>query len=156
MAPATKPSTPPPQAEVACPSTDPEKIVVCAQRERPYQVDPDVREAQQQANANSRSVTSAVPPAQAICSQSPSGCGKGLESLDLANVAFVAGEMAVRAAEGKDWRGILRTGGPDEYQLYEQAKQRREALEEERAAAAMKKKAEEAERRASAAGQSAE
>ena len=156
MAPPAKTPTILRQPQVACPSTNPENIVVCAQRGRAYRIDPNISEAQQQVDANSQAATSAMPAAQANCSQSPAGCGKGLESLDLANVAFVAGTMAVRAAKGEDWRRALRTGGPDEYQLYRQAKQRREALEAERAAAAMRKKAEEAERRASAAGQSAE
>jgi hypothetical protein len=101
---------------------------------------------------NSRSATSAVPAAQAACSSSPMGCTKNLGSLDLANVAIVAGTAAVRAAKGEDWAKVFRPGGPDEYQLYQQAKLRREAEAEERAAAEVKRKAEEQEQDAHRAG----
>jgi hypothetical protein len=47
---------------------------------------------------------------------------------------------------GNDWAAALRTGGPDEYQLYQQAKRRREADEQQKAAARVRTKAREAER----------
>lgn len=134
--------------QVACPSQDPDKIVVCAQRAQPYRLDPSVSQAHAEAEMNARTATSTTPVAQAVCSASPAGCGLGLEGLDLANVAIVAGTAAVRAAKGKDWRSSFRAGGPDEYQLYQQAKQNREARLEERASAEAKRKAEEAERKA--------
>jgi hypothetical protein len=67
------------------------------------------------------------------------GCGTGLEGMDLANVAIVAGTMAIKAAKGEDWTKAFKTGGPDEYQLYLQAKQEREAREAERRQAAAAK-----------------
>ena len=79
-----------------------------------------------------------MPTAQASCSASPSGCGTGLEGLDLLNVALVVGKIAVTATKGNDWTKYFKTGGPDEYQLYLQAKQRREAQEAEQLAAAKK------------------
>jgi hypothetical protein len=56
---------------------------------------------------------------------------------------MVVGTAAVRAAKGEDWAKVFRPGGPDEYQLYREAKQRREAAAEKRAAAEVKRKAEE-------------
>jgi len=62
------------------------------------------------------------------------GCGKGLESMDLANAARVVGTMAVKAATGNDWTRPLRPAGPGEYQRYQEAKQRRQEHAAERAA----------------------
>lgn len=135
-------------APETCPSQDADKIVVCAQRGQAYRIDPSVSKAHDEAETNSRSATSAMPPAQAVCSASPTGCGTGLEGLDLANVAIVLGTAAVRAAKGDDWRKAFRTGGPDEYQLYQQAKRQRDAQREGRLAQELKRKAEEEERRA--------
>lgn len=134
-----------------CPSHDARNIVVCGQRQQPYRLDPSVMDAGREAESNSRSATSATPSAQAVCSVSPTGCTKDLRSLDLANVAIVVGTTAVRAAKGDDWTKVFRRGGPDEYQLYQQAKRRRGAEAEERAAAEMKRKAEAQEREAHAA-----
>ena len=131
-----------------CQPKDAHDIVVCAPRRQGYRLDPSVVDANREAQSNSRSATSAMPAAQASCAASPMGCGKGLEGLDLANVAVVAGTMAVRAAKGDDWLKAFKVGGVDEYELYKQAKQRRESQETERAAAAVKKKAQEAERQA--------
>jgi hypothetical protein len=135
-----------PAAADPCQSKDARDIVVCAERGRPYQLDPTVLEAAEKAESNARNATTSVPLAQAVCASAPSGCGTGLESLDLANVAFVVGTAAFRAAQGKDWTAAFRHGGPGEYQLYLQAKQRREAQELDRAAARVKSRAQEAER----------
>jgi hypothetical protein len=141
-----RPGPVPPQmraeADAACRSEDTRNILVCGQRQQPYRLDPSVMEAGEKVKNNSRSATSAVPAAQAACSSSPMGCTKDLGSLDLANVAIVVGTAAVRAAKGEDWAKVFRPGGPDEYQLYQQAKLRREAEAEERAAAEVKRKAE--------------
>jgi hypothetical protein len=69
------------------------------------------------------------------------GCGKGLDSLDLANVGLVVGTMAVKAATGKDWAEPLQPAGPGEYQRYREAKQMREEREANRAARALRDKA---------------
>jgi hypothetical protein len=135
----------------ACQSRDAKDIVVCAQRSQPYRLNPAVDEASRQVEANSRSPTAATPPAQAICSSQPSGCGNGLASLDLMNVAIVAATAGVRAATGKDWTKAIKTGGPDEYHLYKEAKGRREAEDTERAAAQLRAQAREAEREVAAA-----
>ena len=122
-----------------CTSQDAREVVVCAQQRRAFRLDPDVSRAGRQAQDNSRSATSAVPAAQASCAASPAGCGTGLESLDLINVALVVGTAAVRAAKGDDWKRAFKTGVPDEYQLYLQAKRLREAHEAERASLAVAK-----------------
>ena len=122
-----------------CQSPESRDIVVCAQRKQGLRLDPDVAEARRTADAASRSTTAPTPTAQASCSSLPQGCGTGLAGLDLLNVAVVVATTAVKAAKGEDWKKVLRTGGPDEYQLYLQAKQEREAREQEvRDAAAIK------------------
>ena len=144
-APASAPRAELPNA--SCQSQDARSITVCAQRPQGYRLDPTVTEASREAEQRSRSATSAVPAAQAVCSTSPTGCPARLRSLDWANVAFVVATTAVRAAKGEDWTKAFKTGGStDEYQLYQQAKQRREARDTERAAAVVKREAEEAER----------
>lgn len=135
----------------ACQSRDAKDIVVCAQRSQPYRVDPAVNEAGRQVEANSRSANVATPAAQAICATQPSGCGNGLASLDLMNVAIVAATAGVRAATSKDWKKAFKTGGPGEYQLYQEAKRRRDAEDAERAATRVRAQAREAEREAAAA-----
>ena len=144
------PPRPTAEARDACRSADTRDILVCAQRQ-PYRVDPNVMESGRQAETNSRSATSAVPTAQAACLSSPIGCTKDLSSLDLANVAFVLGIAAVRAAQGRDWSRAFRPAGPDEYQLYQQVKQKRAAEADERAATQVKRQAEDQERKAHAA-----
>ena len=137
LVPAAPPEPKPLQVvEDNCKSRDPDEIVVCAEKPEGYRIDPSVMGAQREAENASRSASAAVPAAQASCSASPSGCGSGLEGLDLLNVAVVLGTMAVRAAKGDDWTKAFKTGGPDEYQLYQQAKRRREAHDAEREAAA--------------------
>ena len=134
-------------ADRQCQSHDAGNIVVCAQRPQGYRLDPSVMEANQEVVSNSRSASSAVPAAQAACGM-VMVCGKGLESLDWANVAIVVGTMGVRAAKGQDWTKAFKTGGSGEYQLYQQAKQRRETRDAARAAAAVKMEAEKADREA--------
>ena len=132
-------------SDAACSSRDARNIIVCGQRRQPYRLDPNVMEADHQAQINSRSAKTATPPAQAACG-SASVCGKGLESVDWANVAVVAATTAVRAAKGEDWTRVFKPGGPGEYQLYRQAQQRRQAEAQQRAAAEVKRRAEEEER----------
>jgi hypothetical protein len=128
-------------ADEGCHSENPREIVVCAERRRGYRLDPRVMDAAREAKSGSASATSPMPVAQATCAAQPMGCGKGLEGLDLANVALVGTTMAVRAAEGKDWKGAFKKGRPDEYQLYLEAKKRREAHEAARAAQAARLRA---------------
>jgi len=122
-----------------CRSQDSRDIVVCAQRKQGLRIDTDVVDANRQAERNARSATATMPSAQASCSATPQGCGTGLVGLDLANVALVVATTAVKAAKGEEWTKVLKPGGPDEYQLYLQAKREREAREQEgRDAAAIK------------------
>lgn len=128
-------------ADAVCRSQDARDIVICAQRRQGYRLDPNVVDAEREAKDSSRSATAPMPPAQAACSSQPAGCGRGLEGLDLANAAIVIGTAAIRAAKGEDWTKPFKIGSSDEYQLYLQAKQRREALEEEARAKAAARKA---------------
>lgn len=124
-----------------CQSQDISDITVCAQRPQGYRLDPNVVDAERQADRARASASAALPPAQASCARSPMGCGTGLEGLDLANVAIVLGTTAVKAAEGQDWQGIFKKGGSNEYQLYLEAKEQREARKLEAQAAAVKAEA---------------
>jgi hypothetical protein len=121
-------------ADDRCTSPETGAIVVCGSGSQPYRIDPDVAAG---AKANARDLDgprAAVPAAQAACAQSPMGCGKGLESVDIANVAIVAGTMAVKAATGGDWTKPLRPAGPGEYQRYQESKRLREEQSAARAA----------------------
>lgn len=120
----------PPPADGKCASAETGAIVVCGSGPPPYRIDPDVTAGVRAAERDRADATAPVPAAQTACTRSPMGCGKGLEGLDLANVAVVAGTMAVKAARGHDWARPLRPAGPGEFQRYREAKQ----LREERAA----------------------
>ena len=127
------PPAPPPAGAIGdpCKSQDSRDIVVCAQRKQGLRLDSDVVDAQRAAQAASQSATVRRPTAQASCASLPQGCGAGLEGLDLLNVAVVAATTAVKAVSGDDWKKVLKPGGPDEYQLYLEAKRDREAREQE-------------------------
>jgi len=131
---------PPIQSVDRCPAKDAHDIVVCGQRQE-LRLDPNVMDAGRQERRNARSATSATPTAQAVCSDQPITCGVSPASLDLANISIVAATAAVRAAKGQDWTRALKTGGPDEYTLYQEAKRRRAAEDDERAAAQVRMKA---------------
>jgi hypothetical protein len=131
-------STPP---DRGCSSPDAAAVVVCGRAAQPYRIDPNVAAAARQTDRDLQGASSATPAAQAACARSPMGCGKGLESLDLANVGLVVSTMAVKAATGKDWAEPLRPAGPGEYQRYREAKQMREEREANRAARALRDKA---------------
>ncbi len=124
----------PPPADGKCASAETGAIVVCGSGPPPYRIDPDVTAGAQAAERDRDEAIVPVPAAQAACARSPMGCGKGLESLDLANVAVVAGTMAVKAARGEDWARPLRPTGPGEYQRYREAKQVRQERAADRAA----------------------
>lgn len=132
-------ASPPP-----CAKPDDGAILICGQGPQPYRLDPDVSAGSRAADRDHDQASARVPAAQAACAQSPMGCGKGLESLDLANVAFVAGSMAVSAATGGDWKKPLRPAGPGEYARYQEAKQHREELATARAARKLRDEAREA------------
>jgi hypothetical protein len=139
------PATTPKRSDTACRSKDPQDILVCGQRQD-FRPDPNVIDADRQERTDERSAASATPAAQAACSAQPAGCGEGLGSIDLANVAIVAGTAVVRAVKGEDWAKAIKVGGPDEYQRYQQAKRRRDAEDAQRTAAQVRMKAHQAER----------
>lgn len=134
-----------------CQPQEARNIVVCGQRREGFRLDPDVMEAKREVETDSRSASSKVPTAQAACSPQPMGCGKSLDSFDLANVAIVLGTSAIRAAKGEVWTKAFKTGGPDEYQQYQQAKQRRKAQDAGLAAVRLRLIARQEERQSAAA-----
>lgn len=142
------------ESAAPCAMQDARSITVCAQRRQGYRLDPSVMEASREVEQTNRSLSSPTPAAQAVCSSQTMGCGKGIESLDLANVALVVGTAALKAAKGESWQAAIKPGAADEYQLYRQAKRRHEALEEQRAAAKVRIEAKEAERKAASAANS--
>ena len=82
-----------------------------------------------------------MPSAQTACAAQPSGCGDGLAGLDLANVAIVLANTAVKASEGKDWKSAFTPGGRDEYALYVDAQRKQAAQAAQRAAQTARAKA---------------
>jgi hypothetical protein len=127
-------------ADPDCSSGNARVLVVCGQRRQGYRPDSSVLDAAGAEKRARESATSSTAQAQSICGTQPMGCAEGPAALDLANVARVVGTAAVQAAEGKDWKQPFEAG-PDEYQLYVQAKRRNAAAEAQRAAQAAKARA---------------
>ena len=120
----------PPPAAPKCASHEPGAIVVCGPGPHPYRIDPDVSTGQRAADHDANSATASIPAAQAACADSPMGCGKGLEGLDLINLAVLAGTMAVDAATGRTGRG--RCGRPDRASISAIRRQSRSARRDRR------------------------
>jgi hypothetical protein len=104
-----------------CTSNDADEVLVCAQRNQRYRIDPLVLEASRARNAEPPK-----PPATAEASPTmgcigPSAC-KG-DQIPLVRMGLVALKAAALALDGQDWRNALRTR-EDEYRLYEAAKAR--------------------------------
>jgi len=138
-----KPAPPPVAAKAAadpCPVPDPKadqrEIIVCAQRPQGYRIDPDVMRARKSYREHLRP----KPPERFVdtsCrSVGPMGCGPPA-GINLIGAALTAAEMAQRLAAGKEIGSMFVTDpNPSEYQLYQMAKQEREALEAQKAAQA--------------------
>jgi hypothetical protein len=125
----------------AQPSGDSRTIVVCAPKPQGYRIDPDVLEARRE--ARSRGHTQPQRPAYQTmqvnncATVGPMGCRGGY--IDLLSAAGVLGQMAQRAVEGQNVGQMFVTEpGETEYQLYVDAKKRREADEAKAAAAKAK------------------
>jgi hypothetical protein len=119
-------------------STNPNEVVICAPKIEGYRLDPDVLEARREKRNDAGRPTRPGPSgARTIdCATiGPMGC-RGGASINLAAAALTAAEMATRLAEGKEIGSMFVTDPhPSEYQLYLEAKARREAREAEKAAA---------------------
>ncbi|MBV9528545.1 hypothetical protein [Sphingomonas sp.] len=135
---------PPPDRPDGCDAQtaagDSRTIVVCAPKPQGYRIDPDVLEARREARAH---VQPRRPDAETMQVNScalvgPMGC-RGNVGIDLASAAMVLGEMAKRAIEGGNVGQMFVTEPQEgEYQLYVDAKKRREAKEAQAAAAKAK------------------
>jgi len=129
----------PPAPADRCPppdlSGDVHEIIVCAPRPQGYRLDPDVMEAR-------REMRSGGPPRRPERAQ-PSQCGTvgpmgctGRPTIDFLSTALVLGQMARKAAKGENvGQMFVTTPTRSEYQLYLDAKRRREAIEESEQAA---------------------
>ena len=125
-------------------SANQREIVICAQRPNGYRLDPDVMEARREkkealAGRPRRPESMKDNPCATV---GPMGC-RGGAGFNIAAAAIAAATIAQRLAKGEEIGSILVTDpSPSEYQLYVDAKHRREAREAEaKAAAAAKAKA---------------
>lgn len=114
------------------------EIVICAQRPNGYRLDPDLVEAhkeKREANAG-RLKTPGEKGRISSCGVGPQPCA--VAGINLLGAAMTAVEMAKRLAQGKEIGSIFQTTAePSEYQLYMQAKHRREQREAEAKAEAI-------------------
>lgn len=143
-APATQP--PPAQAKPSAddcrtppPSPDSRTVIVCAQKPDGYRIDPDVLEAHKEHRNQSGPRPRETMQQNDCATVGPMGCRFG-PTIDLVNAAAVLAKMAATASQGGDVGKMFETTPEmSEYQLYVEAKKRREA--KERAEAAAKAKA---------------
>jgi len=145
----------PAAADKACPPPAPpsanrQEIVVCAQRPQGYRLDPDVVEARREMRSGGRPTGPERMKDKSCASVGPAGC-MGAAGINVIAAAVTAARMAARLAKGEEIGSMFRTTPePTEYQLYLEAKHRREAREAE---AAAKAKAAQAAQQAGAGGQ---
>ena len=156
---AAKPAAPSPTNEREC-EAQPKapkgnEIVVCAVKPEGYRLPPDIVEARR-LKKQGETVRPHNPHetyADHSCATvGPMGC-RGLPTVNLLAVAAVAAKISERLSKGQEIGSIFETApSSSEYQLYLQAKKRREAKEAQAAATAAQAKAkrEEAEKRPSA------
>ena len=111
-------------------------IVICAERPNGYRLNPDLQEAKRELKR--RKLKRPENFVHNDCATvGPMGC-RGGPTINLVAAALTAAEMARRVAEGKEIGSMFQTTPePTEYDLYKEAKARREAKE----AAAAKAKA---------------
>jgi hypothetical protein len=114
-------------------------IVICSERQEGYRLNPDIMKAHKEARSAGRPVRPGGKPIPQ-CTVGPQPCMYG--GVNLIGVALTAAEMAKRVASGQEIGSMFQTDPtPNEYQLYEMAKQQREAEEAEKAAEAAAAKA---------------
>jgi hypothetical protein len=142
-----KPPAPPPapnerDCSQANKNPDARVIVVCGPKPQGYRLNPDVLEARREMKSGGR------PKSQEQRMQQPNGCVVGpagcqYAGINLLGAALTAAQMAERAAKGQPIGSMFQTDPhPSEYQLYIEAKKRREAKEAAAAAKAAQAKAE--------------
>jgi hypothetical protein len=134
---------PPPNRPDGCgaqPLSDARTIVVCAPKPQGYRIDPDVLEARREAHDHVRPQRPGYQTMQVdnCATVGPMGC-RGQAGIDLLGAAAMLAEMAQRASQGGNVGQMFVTDPQEsEYQLYVDAKKRREAKEAQDAAAKAK------------------
>ena len=129
-------------------SSNPNEVVICAPKIEGYRLNPDVMEARREIHNGGRPTRPGPMGARPRdCAVGPFGCGPQA-GINLVGAALTAATMVKKAVSGENVGQMFVTDPhPSEYQLYLQAKARREALEAEKAAANQARaKEEEAER----------
>jgi hypothetical protein len=131
------------------------EIVVCGQRPPGYRLDPDVLEAKREMRGGGRLRRPERMRDTSCAVVGPAGCIGAGAGINLLAAAITAAEMAARLSKGQEIGSMFVTDPqPTEYQLYVEAKHRREAKEAEAAAVAKAKgKATKVAQSAPAAGQ---
>jgi len=98
-------------------------VVVCAKRERPYRIDPNVLAGQRARDALPVDTRTAQERAvEGSCHDQPSKC-QGGGVIPILPAAIKTVEAVVLAVEGEDWRQPFRTK-PDEYEAYRATQER--------------------------------
>ena len=143
---AAAPSTPQPAQAAECPAQAPDPksgpIVICAPKTQGYRLDPDVVEAKREKkNQAGRPHNPHEAYRDRGCVIGPMGCPP--QPVDLIAAALGAAQMGARLAKGQEIGSMFKTTpDPTEYQLYVEAKKRREEKEADAAAAKVKAAAE--------------
>jgi hypothetical protein len=114
------------------PSGNPNEIVICAQHPQGYRLDPDILEARRLKKSGTAGRPTRPGPIaikdQPCGTVGPAPCMTG--GINLIGAAMTAGEIAARLARGEEVGSIFETDPqPTDYQLYQEAKRRREAKE---------------------------
>ena len=146
--PAPKPATPPVKTAASeCPAATPDPssnaIVVCAPKPQGYRIDPDVLEAKRE---KKEALAGRPKPPDNLKDHGckvvgPAPC-MDAPTVNLLAAVGTAAEMADRLAKGEEVGSMFVTDPqPTEYQLYLEARKRREAKEAEAAAKARQKAA---------------
>jgi hypothetical protein len=143
---APKPPAPPPapgERDCSQANKDPNArvIVVCGPKPQGYRLNPDVLEAKREMKNGGRPKSREQRMQQPnSCAVGPAGCQYA--GINLLGAALTAAQMAERAAKGQEIGSMFQTDPhPTEYQLYVEAKKRREAKEAAAAAKAAQAKA---------------
>ena len=120
------------------PSADSRTIVVCGQKPDGYRIDPDILEARREHRNHSGPKPREMMEHNDCATVGPMGC-RFQPTLDLATAAAALAKMAAVASQGGDVGKMFETTPEmSEYQLYVEAKKRREAKEAQEAAAKAK------------------
>ena len=117
-------------------SANPREIIVCAPKPQGYRLNPDVMQARREIRSGGRPTPSEKFRNTDCATIGPMGC-RGGPTINLVNAAITLATMAKKAVNGENVGKMFVTDPhPSEYQLYLEAKRRREAAEAEKAAKA--------------------